>query len=137
MIVRGPRGSAAVELVLVAPLLVVLIGVVVFLGRIAQARSDVDLVVRDAARAASLARSPEQATADATTSARKDALSTGLCESLDVAVDTTRFAPGGHVVVNLSCRIATADLVGLWIAPRPMIMSSFTESVDLYRGYLR
>ena len=50
------RGSATLELVLLTPLLLLMLMFVVLLGRLGEARSDVDRAARDAARAASIAR---------------------------------------------------------------------------------
>ena len=55
------RGSATVELVILTPLLILLLLFVVALGRLAGARIDVDGVAAQAARAASIARSPQAA----------------------------------------------------------------------------
>ncbi len=51
---RGERGNAAVELVVVAPALLLLIAAVVGAGRLVSAKSAVESVAREAARAASL-----------------------------------------------------------------------------------
>ena len=53
---RDERGSAAVELVLLTPLLVSLMLFVVALGRMASAEGTVDDAARDAARSAANAR---------------------------------------------------------------------------------
>ena len=60
------RGSAAAELVLVTPLLFLLLLFAVAAGRLVQARLDVDSAAQQAARAASLARTPAAASAQAT-----------------------------------------------------------------------
>ncbi len=52
------RGSAAVELVLATPVLVALMLLAVAGGRLASARGEVDAAARDAARAASIGRTP-------------------------------------------------------------------------------
>uniref|UniRef100_UPI001EF46B16 TadE/TadG family type IV pilus assembly protein n=1 Tax=Frankia sp. CiP3 TaxID=2880971 RepID=UPI001EF46B16 len=54
-------GSAAVELTLLAPLLILLLLLVVAAGRQVQARLLVDAAARQAARAATASRSPVQA----------------------------------------------------------------------------
>ena len=60
-----------VEFVLVAPLLLVLMLFLVFAGRVVEAHGQIDGAARDAARAASIARSPgaAQAAADQAVSA--------------------------------------------------------------------
>ena len=64
------RGSAAAELVLVTPFLILLLLFAVAAGRLVQARLDVDSAAQQAARAASLARTPAAASAQAIQVAR-------------------------------------------------------------------
>src|SRR5687767_2740563 len=99
---RSARGSAALELVLMTPVLLVLLLFVVFVGRLAAARGDVDRIARDAARTASFARSP----AEAVTAAELSVDGSAPCVRLDVSVDTTAFAPGGTVSATVSCEVA-------------------------------
>ena len=60
---RGDDGGATVELVLLAPLLVLVIGFVLFAGRLGHAAADVRHAAATAARAASLTDTPAAATA--------------------------------------------------------------------------
>src|SRR2546427_5029933 len=91
---RRDEGSAMVELTLIVPALVVMLLFVVALGRISVARGDVDGAARDAARAASIARSRAAAETDAVTAASSTLAGRGVtCRKLDVAVDTTLFKP--------------------------------------------
>lgn len=108
------RGAIAVELVLVAPLLIALLLLVVGLGRIAHTRGEVDGAAADAARTASLASTPTAA-AQAGESAARAYLDEG-CQSLDVDIDTAAFRPGGEVVAHVRC---TASLTGLGLAGFP------------------
>lgn len=109
------RGAIAVELVLVAPVLIALLLLVVGLGRIAHTRGEVDGAASDAARTASLALTPTEAqrTGDA---AARSYLDAGDCQSLDVHVDTAQFRPGGEVVARVRC---VASLAGLGLAGFP------------------
>ncbi|MFN0284864.1 MAG: TadE/TadG family type IV pilus assembly protein, partial [Kineosporiaceae bacterium] len=63
--VRRERGSMAVEVVILTPVLVAFILLVVAFGRYVTARGDVEAVARDAVRAASLERTAGQARAAA------------------------------------------------------------------------
>jgi Flp pilus assembly protein TadG len=69
---RAERGSLTVEFVLLAPLLIVLMLFLVLAGRVVEAHGQVDGAARDAARAASLARSPGQAVTDAQAAVNAD-----------------------------------------------------------------
>src|SRR3546814_8172222 len=63
---RGERGSASLELVILAPALLLILSVIIFAGRVAIAGQSVQQAAEEAARTASLARS--QGDADATRS---------------------------------------------------------------------
>lgn len=129
------RGSASVELVLLTPLLLVMLVFVVFLGRLGQARNDVDRAARDAARAASLARSPSDADAAGVGAARDTLQSGGItCGEFDVVVDTSRFAAGGDVAATVSCTLNLADVVELKLPGSQRLTATFSEPVDAFRG---
>ena len=129
------RGSATLELVLLTPLLLLMLLFVVFLGRMGQARNDVDRAARDAARAASIARSPLDADA-AGRAAAADTLQSGgvSCRQMDVTVDTSRFAAGGDVAATVSCTVDLADVAELTVPGSRTMTASFTEPIDTFRG---
>ena len=113
----GERGSLTLEMTLLAPVILALLLLVVGLGRITTGRGQVDGAAADAARAASLTRTPEAATAAAENAAAASLAGQQLtCGSLTVDVDTSALAPGGFVRVHLTCR---ADLSGLVFAGLP------------------
>jgi Flp pilus assembly protein TadG len=96
--VTAQRGSASLELVLVTPTLVLLLLLVVAGGRIEQARGQIDGTAREAARAASIARTSTDARTAATELASRRLADQHLtCGSLTVATDTTDFHAGGSV----------------------------------------
>jgi Flp pilus assembly protein TadG len=131
----GEDGAVATELVLLTPLLVVMLVFVVALGRLVSARIQVDGAAAQAARAASIARSPTTAATVARQTAT-DALSSDhvTCAALTVTTDTARFAPGGQVAVTVTCAVALSDLVGLRLPPTEQITSTSTSVVDTYRA---
>ena len=131
----GEDGAVATELVLLTPVLVVMLLYVVALGRLAGARIDVDGAAAQAARAASIARSPTAAVALARQTAA-GALSSDhvTCGALTVTTDTAGFAPGGQVEVTVTCTVDLADLVGLRLPPVEHITSTSTSVVDTYRA---
>ncbi|MGQ0842991.1 MAG: TadE/TadG family type IV pilus assembly protein [Sporichthyaceae bacterium] len=112
---RADQGSVAVEVVLVAPLLIALLLLVAGLGRIAHTRGQVDGAAADAARTASLHRDPVQARQAGVDAARAH-LGQRACRDLDVAIDTTGFRPGGQVTARVRC---TASLAGLGLSGLP------------------
>jgi len=116
---RGERGSMTVEFVVLTPLLLVLMLFLVLAGRVVEAHGQVDGAARDAARAASLARSPggAQAAADQAVSADVN----GWCSPPVIA----GFAPGSQAVtVRLNCALdlsfisfGSVHVTGYAIAP--------------------
>ena len=129
------RGSAAVELVLVTPVLIALMLFVVAGGRLASSRADVDAAARDSARAASIARSPATAERDGTIAAEATLTDRDVtCRTLTVTIDTADFRPGGTVAATVSCDVELADLTGLGFPGRRTISSRFVEPVDAFRG---
>ena len=127
-------GSVAVELVLVTPLLLLLLLFVVALGRLAGARIELDGAAAQAARAASLERDPQGATAAAEQTASA-ALSGDdvTCGDLEVSTNTDSFAPGGEVSVTISCSVDLADLAGLRLPASTTLSSSAVSVIDTYR----
>lgn len=72
---RGPdreRGSATLELVLLAPALLVVVGVVIAAGRVEVASAAVEHAAAEAARSASLTRTVPAAAAAAETAGRRE-----------------------------------------------------------------
>jgi Flp pilus assembly protein TadG len=123
------------EFVLLVPVMLLMVFVVVGLGRLGMARQDIDAAARDAARAGSITRSPDDAQAAATAAAH-DALAAHdiTCSAMSVAVDTSEFRPGGRVRVDLSCAVAMADLTGLWMPGTPTMRARGVAVVDTFRG---
>ena len=133
---RGEEsGAVSTELVLLTPLLLVMFLFVVALGRVVSARIEVDGAAAQAARAASIARSPATATAvaaqTATTALGGDHVT---CANLTVTTDTADFVPGGQVVVTVSCSVDLADLVGLRLPAAETLTSTATSVLDVYRA---
>jgi Flp pilus assembly protein TadG len=133
--VRTERGSAAIELTLVTPALLVLLLFVVFVGRLVQARASVDTAARDAARAASIAPGPDSAATAGQSAASAD-LDTGstTCRHLTVDVDTADFRLGGIVSATVTCTVDLGDLGLLSVPATKSITSTFAEPVDTYEN---
>jgi Flp pilus assembly protein TadG len=105
------RGSAALELVLVTPVLLVLLLVAVGLGRMAHARQQVVGAARDAARAASLERSPSKAQAAGDEAARRSLGDAGVsCQQVTVTLDLSANHPGGQIRATVACTASMRDL---------------------------
>lgn len=132
--VRDERGSAT-ELALAVPLLVMMLLLPAYLARLTQTRAEVDGAARDAARAASIARTPSAATTAAYDAAAADLKSVGVsCQSFAVVTDTTDFRPDGSVRVEVTCTIALGDLGLLGVPASKTLSARFVAPVDKLRG---
>ncbi|BCY10922.1 TadE/TadG family type IV pilus assembly protein [Actinoplanes sp. L3-i22] len=131
-------GSAALELVILAPPLLTLLALAIIGMRIEVAGATIEGAAHDAARAASLTRNAGDAAAAAITTARAGLRQQGLSCTPDVVVDTSGFAaPAGQVGtvrVTIGCTVSFADVTGPGLPGSRRITSSFTSVIDVYRG---
>ncbi len=107
-------GSAAVEMVLITPVLLVLMMFALVAGRFSLARNQVTEAARDAAREASTWPTAQAATT-AGVQRGLDSLNAGKvsCQAPLVVIDASRLRPGGEIVADVSCTVALDDVVGL------------------------
>ena len=136
---RGDAGSITLELAILAPALLLLLGLLIFAGRVGVARSAVDHAAAVAARDASMAR-----TADGARNAANEAMLRELgsqdvdCTSASVAVDATGFAaPLGQpavVQVTLTCVVSVADLALPGLPGQRLLTSTFVSPLDVHRA---
>lgn len=136
---RGERGQAAVELVIVVPALMMVLGLLITGARIHLARTVVTEAAYSAARSASLARSPTVAQSDARTAAEL-ALQSGsvTCASTATRVDSAGFTvPVGQpaeVGASVSCTVSLADVVLPGMPGELVLSADATAPLDTYRG---
>jgi hypothetical protein len=147
MTTRSDRGTASLELVIVAPFLLALMMLIIAFGRYAQTENLVDQAARDAARAATAqntrAEVPaivdqvvEESMDDAPQSCRDSASADppvlspnafGLPDPNDpLAIET--------VTVTVRCTLDLSDLAALPLKTVD-ISRTFTSPLDRYRGY--
>jgi Flp pilus assembly protein TadG len=136
---RCDRGSVTLELAILTPALLMLIGLVVVAGRIEVASAAVDQASAAAAREASLARTPSAARAAATRAATANLAAQNLhCTDVRVTVDTAGFAvPVGtpaQVTARVTCTLSTGDLSVPGMPGTRTITASSQSSLDTYRG---
>ena len=132
----GERGSVSIELVLLAPALLLLLSFAVVAGRTQIAESAVAEAARAAAREASLARSSDAAVAAA--GAEQALRDQDLhCQSMTVKIDTAGFqAPPSQpadVTVTVSCVVGMADLLAPGLPGSVTVEASFTSPIDAFR----
>ncbi len=129
------RGAVSTELAVLAPLLIGFMLFVVFAGRVAQAEGDVANAAHEAARAASLAGTPQAAVEAATETAEANIAEGAVaCRRLEVIVDTTDFDAGGQVTVTVSCEAAFGDIAMLSVPGSRTFVATAVEVIDVFRA---
>ena len=109
--IRGESGSAdALGMALIAPAMVGLALVIMFLGRGVDGRATVHGAAESAAQAAARERSPAAALRAARRVGSAMLVDEQSCASPLFDVDVSGFAPGGIVAVTVSCTSSTAGL---------------------------
>ncbi len=125
------RGAAGIEAVLILPVLILMLALALYAGRVSGSEGHVQDAAQAGARAASLARTPEGAVARASAAA-ESALPTGsvYCESPDIGVDVSQWFDPGYVTVTVRCGIRTDGFAVLGALPTNDIEVSWTEAID-------
>lgn len=127
------------ELTLIAPALLALFALTVLAGRIVLAGGTVEQVAAAGARAASLARSPAEATTAADSAVHRVVDEQHLqCQTVTITVDTSGFTvPLGQpaaVRVAVSCRVRLADLTLPGLPGSRLLADHAASPLDPYRG---
>ena len=136
---RRESGSAALELVVLAPVLLAILALVIAAGRMSITQGAVDAAARDASRQASLALDPYSAQAAGQASARAALRRDGLGCSPVIRIDTRGFAtrPGLAalpVSATVTCAVPLADLYLPGVPGTRTLTATFTSPLDLYRA---
>jgi Flp pilus assembly protein TadG len=135
---RREDGSSSVSFVLIAPALVLVIGFLIFAGRISIAGNVVESSAAAAARDASLARTEAGSVANASEAARRVMTQQGVdCSSLNVGIDTSglRVPLGqiGTVRATVTCQADLSDIGIPGIPGSKTLTSTASSPVDAYR----
>jgi len=133
------RGAAAVEFTLLVPALVIFLGLLIAGGRVWFARTAVVEAAQASARAASLARTAEQATADGQSAVAASLSSNGLvCANQGAAINTAAFGvPVGTpatVTSTVSCRVPFSDILLPGMRGSIQLTSQGSAALDTYRS---
>jgi Flp pilus assembly protein TadG len=131
----------ALELALLTPLLVAFMMLLAGLGRVVEAQSQVDGAARDAARAASIARTrpAAQAAADDAADGTLGGDGTGnngRCEGgprAAVVWGRTDWRPGGQVTTSVTCVIDLGGLSLIGFTPAKTMTGTATAPIDTLR----
>ena len=138
MIWRRDDGNAALELVILAPVFLVLLALVIAAGQTSIAQGSVDAAARDAARQASISLTPAAAQAAAQSSADAALRGDGLDCMPVVSVDTSQFSvpPGQPAAVSatVSCAVPLSSLALPGLPGTVRLHAGSTSPLDVYRS---
>lgn len=136
---EGEHGMSALEVVLLAPLVIGFIMVLVSFGILVNARGNVQGAARDAARMGSLQRDYQDASKQAQAAAAADLGNTCAggpvatqVDSNNVAIPSQDFAHGGLYTVKVTCVVSLAGLD--WFSLGNQTITAYsTAPLDTYR----
>ena len=136
---RSERGSATVELTLLVPAMLLMLGLLVAGGRVWFARATVTEAADTGARAASLARSAGEASAAGRSAAEQSLATGGLrCADTGITINTAGFGvPVGApatVTSTVRCRVSFADLLLPGMPGSISVSASGASALDTYRS---
>jgi Flp pilus assembly protein TadG len=123
-------GSMAVELVMLAPVLLAFLLVVVAMGRYVWVRGDIEAASRDAARAASLERSQGAGRIAAIQTAKASLNDKWDCTAEDVSPN---FDSGGVATIRLTCQVSWSGLGLIGLKGSKEVEATSSAPIDLYR----
>lgn len=129
-------GSAAVEVVLLAPVLLALLALIVGAGRVVVIRSAVESVVRESARSATQASNAEHALSIVESRSDDVAAEMGLDPAkMVVRTDLGEFSRGAPMVVSATYRVQLNDLPAFGLIPGSFVLSArHVETVERHKS---
>ncbi len=136
----GPEeGSAAIEMAVLTPGLLLLLALIVAAGRVETAGGAVETAAHSAARAASLARTEAAGQSAARTAAAASLTGQHLsCSRLTVTVNTAGLSAPlgrqGQVSAAVACQVGLSDLLIPGLPGSVTQSRTFVSAVDPYRG---
>lgn len=130
------EGNAAIELVLIAPLLLALLALVVAAGRLVSAKSGVEAVAREAARAAAMAQDPQAAEAIARERSREVSSDLGLDPSrIRIETEIGSFDRGAPLTIRATYAVPLSDLPAFGLILGSLEVSSRqVESAERFKS---
>ncbi|MQY07342.1 TadE family protein [Actinomadura macrotermitis] len=130
---RRDDGSMSLEMVLVTPLFVIFLLFLAGVGRMVDAQSQVDGAARDAARAASLARSERDAVDMAEKAGDASLKGRNWCTGgPQVKADTYNWRPGGTVKVKVFCDVDLSDMSFIGLPGTKELTGDALAPIDFY-----
>ncbi|MBO4259771.1 TadE/TadG family type IV pilus assembly protein [Streptomyces griseorubiginosus] len=124
------RGLSTIEVVILAPVMILFILVLVAFGQLVDGRGALDGAARDAARAGSIQKDHGTAMAEARKAAEADL--SDVCSGPVSVVQTSQgFAPDTIFTVEVSCQVRGLAMLGLDVPTT--LTSSFSSPLDPFR----
>ncbi|WP_312881228.1 TadE family protein [Actinomadura alba] len=128
------RGSMALELALLTPVLIAFMMLMVGVGRMVEAQSQIDGAARDGARAASVGRTRGDAVAFADRASRETLKTRDWCQGGPrVGPDLSEWAPGGQVTVTVTCDVDLGGMTLIGLPGSKTMTGTATVPLDTYR----
>ncbi|MFE7231275.1 TadE/TadG family type IV pilus assembly protein [Streptomyces sp. NPDC002405] len=127
---RDDSGLSTVEVVILAPVMILFILVLVAFGQLVEGRGAVDGAARDAARAGSIQKDHATAMSEARKAAEAD-LADVCSGPVSVVQTSAGFAPDTLFTVEVSCQVRGLASLGLNIPTR--LSASFSSPLDPFR----
>jgi Flp pilus assembly protein TadG len=135
---RGDAGNAVVEAAILAPLFILFLAALLIGARIRSAGAAVTQAAADAARQASIARTPAQARSAATTSALVTLRDKGLHCAPQVALDLSGFnQPIGRpatVTARVTCTVQLSEVAAPGMPGSRTVTKVHRSVLDPFRG---
>lgn len=137
-LLRSERGSMSVELAILAPAFIMIVGLLILAGRVSLAHQNMEEAASQAARAASISRTSQEASNAAQAAAQTYLLNTSMhCQSVDVANSTQGADKAAGVAATVtstvSCVIQTSDLYLPGLSGTRTVTATASSVVDTYR----
>ncbi|TQL96596.1 TadE-like protein [Actinoallomurus bryophytorum] len=135
---RGEVGNAVVEAAILAPLFILFLAGLLTGARLQRATAAVSQAAADAARQASIARTPAQARVAATASALATLRDKGLHCAPQVHLDLAAFSQpvgrAGLISASVTCTVRLADIAAPGIPGSRTVTQTHRSPLDPYRG---
>ncbi|MFE9453606.1 TadE/TadG family type IV pilus assembly protein [Streptomyces sp. NPDC006739] len=124
------QGLSTIEVVILAPVMILFILVLVAFGQLVDGRGALDGAARDAARAGSIQKDHATAMSEARRAAQADL--SDVCSGPVSVVQTSQgFAPDTLFTVEVSCQVRGLAMLGLNIPTH--LSASFSSPLDPFR----
>jgi hypothetical protein len=127
---EGDRGLSTIEVVILAPVMILFILVLVAFGQLVDGRGALDGAARDAARAGSIQKDHATAVSEAKKAAQAD-LSDVCSGPVSVVQTSAGFEPDTIFSVEVSCQVRGLAMLGLDVPTT--LKASFSSPLDPFR----